>query len=131
MRHQRRPRKVLQIQLGIEAMAKVKEKTDVPTRGNQRAPIDDKNSDPAFVAYYEKRSVSAGVEDRFRVVRDKMLRLRTRLGAKEGVLNVLNVGCGAGTECQIWAELGHHATGIDISQPLVELARKRASAKRL
>jgi ubiquinone/menaquinone biosynthesis C-methylase UbiE len=112
-------------------MAKLKEKTDVPTRGNQRPPIDDRNSDPAFVAYYEKRSVSEGVEDRFRAVRDKMLRLRTRLGGKEGVLNVLNVGCGAGTECQIWAELGHHATGIDISQPLVELARKRASAKGL
>ena len=36
---------------------------------------------------------------------------------------MLDVGCGAGTECQVWAELGHSVTGIDISEPLVQLSR--------
>jgi 2-polyprenyl-3-methyl-5-hydroxy-6-metoxy-1,4-benzoquinol methylase len=90
--------------------------------------LDDRNSDPAFVAYYERESVSARTKDRFRVVRDKMLRLREEKGSKTNApLSVLNVGCGAGTECQIWAELGHSVTGIDISEPLVQLARTRAS----
>lgn len=56
-----------------------------------------------------------------------MLRLHKEFSDSAGPLDVLNVGCGAGTECQIWAELGHSVTGIDISEPLVQLARRRAS----
>jgi 2-polyprenyl-3-methyl-5-hydroxy-6-metoxy-1,4-benzoquinol methylase len=101
----------------------------MPDRPSRDLPVDDRNSDPAFVAYYEERSVSEGAEDRFRSVRDKMLRLHRELGGGTAALDVLNVGCGAGTECQIWAELGHRVAGIDISEPLVELARKRALSK--
>ena len=72
----------------------------VSDRNGKYVPIDDKNSDPAFIAFYEKSSVSPGAEERFRVVRDKMLRLREELGRNADSLSVLNVGCGAGTECQ-------------------------------
>jgi 2-polyprenyl-3-methyl-5-hydroxy-6-metoxy-1,4-benzoquinol methylase len=101
----------------------------VTTSHGETSPPDDRNSDPAFVAYYERESVSARSQDRFRVVRDKMLLLREGLGGTRRPLEVLNVGCGAGTECQIWAELGHKVTGIDISEPLVQLARRRASER--
>jgi len=110
-------------------MPEVKHRTPAPDRKDEHSPIDDRNSDPAFVAYYEKTSVSPGAEERFRVVRDKMLRLREQLGRNASSLSVLNVGCGAGTECQIWAERGHIVTGIDISEPLVQLAQKRALEK--
>jgi ubiquinone/menaquinone biosynthesis C-methylase UbiE len=110
-------------------MPGVNHRVQAPDAKDEGLPIDDKNSDPAFVAYYERTSVSPGAEDRFRTVRDKMLRLRKQLGRNSDSLRVLNVGCGAGTECQIWAELGHITTGIDISEPLVQLARKRAFEK--
>ena len=104
-----------------------KDGTDVGDSPGGVAQPNDRNSDPAFVGYYEKESISAGTMERFRVVRDKMLRLREeRSGKIGGALSVLDVGCGAGTECQVWAELGHGVTGIDISEPLVQLARKRA-----
>jgi ubiquinone/menaquinone biosynthesis C-methylase UbiE len=95
----------------------------------ESARADDRNSAPAFVAYYDKASVSAQSEERFRVVRDKMLRLSKDSEGSSGPLDVLNVGCGAGTECQIWAELGHRVTGIDISEPLIQLARERAARR--
>ncbi len=88
---------------------------------------DDRNSDPAFVAYYEEESLSPGALARFRRVRDKMLRLAGERGTATTTLKVLNVGCGAGTECRVWAELGHSVTGIDISEPLIEIARKRVA----
>ena len=97
-------------------------------QGSGALVADDRNSDPAFVSYYERESVSAHSKDRFRVVRNKMLRLWATVAGKESSnLSVLNVGCGAGTECQIWAELGHRVTGIDISEPLIQVARKRAA----
>jgi 2-polyprenyl-3-methyl-5-hydroxy-6-metoxy-1,4-benzoquinol methylase len=105
----------------------IKNAISVTSSHGEVSPPDDRNSDPAFVAYYERESVSARSEDRFRVVRDKMLRLYEDFSGMGRPLEVLNVGCGAGTECQIWAELGHEVTGIDISEPLVQLARKRAS----
>ena len=111
-------------------MADITTRPTIPEPGGQTLHLGDRNSDPAFVAYYERESVSARTADRFRVVRDKMLRLRSsRGGTANNPLTVLNVGCGAGTECQIWAELGHSVTGIDISEPLVQLARTRASAQ--
>jgi 2-polyprenyl-6-hydroxyphenyl methylase/3-demethylubiquinone-9 3-methyltransferase len=106
----------------------IKNRTAVVDSRSDAAQLDDRNSDPAFVGYYERESVSARTAERFRVVRDKMLRLGTeKSGRTNERLSVLDVGCGAGTECQVWAELGHSVTGIDISEPLVRLARKRAS----
>jgi SAM-dependent methyltransferase len=41
---------------------------------------------------------------------------------------VLDVGCGSGATTLMAAAEAEHATGLDLSQPLVELARRRAHA---
>lgn len=38
---------------------------------------------------------------------------------------ILDVGCGGGWVTQFLARLGHHVTGIDISEELLEIARER------
>ena len=50
------------------------------------------------------------------------------MGLSDRILSVLDVGCGAGTQCFVYAELGHRVSGIDINQPLIEIAQKRAAA---
>jgi len=45
-------------------------------------------------------------------------------------LEVADIGCGAGAQCQLWAELGHSVHGLDINGPLIELARQRAAERR-
>lgn len=86
------------------------------------------SADPRFVRYYEEEGLSPGAIERFRVVRDKVLGLAARIGAAKGELAVLDIGCGAGTQCFLYAELGHRVFGVDINEPLIEIARKRAEA---
>jgi SAM-dependent methyltransferase len=38
---------------------------------------------------------------------------------------VADIGCGAGTQCRVWAERGHRVHGVDINKALIALARKR------
>jgi 2-polyprenyl-6-hydroxyphenyl methylase/3-demethylubiquinone-9 3-methyltransferase len=83
-------------------------------------------SDPRFVRYYEQESLSPGAVERFRVVRDKVLSLAARARKDYSPLSVLDIGCGAGTQCFLYAELGHSVVGIDINAPLIEVAKKRA-----
>jgi 2-polyprenyl-3-methyl-5-hydroxy-6-metoxy-1,4-benzoquinol methylase len=85
-------------------------------------------ADPRFVRYYEKESLSPHTLERFRRVRDKVLRLAASSGIMDRRLSVLDVGCGAGTQCFVYAELGHRVFGVDINEPLIEIARKRAAA---
>ena len=86
----------------------------------------DHSSDPNFVDYYSAASLSAATIERFQVVRDKLIALakRTRLGDK--ALDVADIGCGAGTQCNLWADLGHRVHGIDVNEPLIVIARQRA-----
>ena len=44
---------------------------------------------------------------------------------------VLDVGCGCGAPSLAMAEAGADVTGIDISEPMLQLARKRASEQKL
>jgi 2-polyprenyl-6-hydroxyphenyl methylase/3-demethylubiquinone-9 3-methyltransferase len=87
----------------------------------------DTSSHDAFFQYYAAASASAATLAHFRRVRDALLGLAgaARTTAK---LDVLDVGCGAGTFSRLWAELGHRVVGIDINAPLVELGRERARA---
>lgn len=88
----------------------------------------DSSSDPGFFEYYEKQSQSKATYDRFVVVRDKVIKLYAELGSGDkSALDVADIGCGAGTQSLLWAQLGHRVSGIDINQPLVDLARKRAA----
>ncbi len=76
-----------------------------------------------FYAYYEKESSSGAALLRFSTIQANLLRL---LGAPAGALRVADIGCGAGTQCMLWAAQGHQVFGADINAALVALGRKRA-----
>lgn len=92
------------------------------------APADgfDHGTDERFFAYYARESLSPRTLERFATVRDKTLRLLERGGARPAPLAVADIGCGAGTQSLMWAELGHAVHGLDVNGPLVEEARRRA-----
>lgn len=94
----------------------------------QESAVSVHSADLRFVRYYEEESLSPGAIARFRFVRDKVLGLAAGIGNDKGMLTVLDVGCGAGTQCLLYAELGHRVFGVDINEPLIEIARKRAEA---
>ncbi len=84
------------------------------------------SSHRAFFEYYRDESVSPQALERFTAIRKKLLdTLAADRGAEPRDLDVADVGCGAGTQCMLWAELGHRVNGIDINGPLIELARRR------
>jgi ubiquinone/menaquinone biosynthesis C-methylase UbiE len=98
----------------------------------ERAETDDLHgADPRFVRYYEEESLSPQAIRRFRTVRDKVLGLHARVGKEQERLSVLDVGCGAGTQSFVYAELGHRVYGVDMNQPLIQIACKRAEAANL
>jgi 2-polyprenyl-6-hydroxyphenyl methylase/3-demethylubiquinone-9 3-methyltransferase len=85
------------------------------------------NADPRFVSAYAANSLSASTLERFGSVHDKVIALLQRHGGAGHALDVLDIGCGAGTQCQLWAQEGHRLCGIDVSAPLIEVARRRAA----
>lgn len=87
----------------------------------------DHSSHEAFYYYYSKESQEEKTLQRFRSIRDCALRIAGRDRSKEGPLDVADVGCGAGTQSMMWAELGHRVHGLDINEPLLNLAEKRAA----
>src|SRR5262249_49778369 len=84
------------------------------------------NADQRFVSYYAEQSASAQTKQRFEGVRRAALDLRATLGLPVENLDIADVGCGAGTQTLMWAAAGHRAHGVDISAPLIDLARERA-----
>ena len=52
--------------------------------------------------------------------------------AESGARDVLDIGCGTGaTTLAICRTLGRRCTGVDISEPMIRLARERAAKARL
>jgi 2-polyprenyl-6-hydroxyphenyl methylase/3-demethylubiquinone-9 3-methyltransferase len=86
------------------------------------------NADHRFVDYYARQSASEQTRQRFEAARRVTLAMRARLGRPTEALDVVDVGCGAGAQAMMWAQAGHRAQGIDISAPLIDLARERAEA---
>jgi 2-polyprenyl-6-hydroxyphenyl methylase/3-demethylubiquinone-9 3-methyltransferase len=86
------------------------------------------NADPRFVEYYTEASTSPATLARFRKLMDALLKLRRSIGSACDRLDVIDVGCGAGTQALIWAEQGHRVKGVDVSAPLVEVARQRSTS---
>jgi 2-polyprenyl-6-hydroxyphenyl methylase/3-demethylubiquinone-9 3-methyltransferase len=86
----------------------------------------DTSSHQQFFDYYAAQSASEQAVARFRALRDLLLAVVDPKRAADG-LAVLDVGCGAGTFSILWAEAGHRVVGVDINEPLLDLARKRAS----
>ena len=77
-----------------------------------------------FFKYYEKESASPRTLQRFRDTCDTLLRVYG--AAAHRVLDVVDVGCGAGAPARAWLDHGHRYWGIDINEPLITLARERA-----
>jgi 2-polyprenyl-3-methyl-5-hydroxy-6-metoxy-1,4-benzoquinol methylase len=86
----------------------------------------DYGSHEEFYQYYATESTSPEAVHRFRSIRDTVMRLNPRL-ADLRPCEVADIGCGAGTQSMIWAELGCKVHGIDVNKPLLELARQRAA----
>jgi 2-polyprenyl-6-hydroxyphenyl methylase/3-demethylubiquinone-9 3-methyltransferase len=91
----------------------------------------DFSSHDSFYDYYAKASQSKKTLDRFRAVQAAVLRIVQQGRFAGQALNVADIGCGAGTQCMMWAESGHCAFGVDVNEPLIKLARKRAQESRL
>jgi 2-polyprenyl-3-methyl-5-hydroxy-6-metoxy-1,4-benzoquinol methylase len=85
----------------------------------------DHGSHQQFFDYYAEASQSAAAEERFRTIQTKLLRLAAENGLPE-CLDVVDIGCGAGTQARLWAGLGHRVHGLDVNEPLIQLARQRA-----
>jgi len=86
----------------------------------------DQSTDPDFVAYYARESLSPETRGRFARIRDRALELLVRHGRHEE-FDVIDIGCGAGTQAMLWAEGGHRVCALDVSEALVEIARQRAA----
>jgi len=91
----------------------------------------DHSTNPDFLEYYARQSLSPETIGRFTRVRDKALALLAESGDRTGPLEVVDIGCGAGTQCRLWAQLRHHVHGLDVNAPLIEVARQRAREEQL
>lgn len=87
----------------------------------------DHSSYEQFVDYYAAQSARPEFANRFRSIRDAVLRFHRSQGQESSRLDVLDVGCNAGTHCMVWAEKGHLVHGVDVNEPLVNLARERTA----
>ena len=85
----------------------------------------DTSSHENFLKYYEQESLAPKTLDRFRAIGQALLR-QIQDVTNQRKLDVLDIGCGAGAQCNFWLEAGHHYSGVDVNQPLIELARERA-----
>lgn len=86
----------------------------------------DHSSHQQFYDYFADASQSPETLRRFQSIRDAVLRLAVKAGLPD-VLDVVDIGCGAGTNCILWAKRGHLVHGLDINGPLLQLARARAA----
>ena len=79
-----------------------------------------------FVEYYEQESLTDHARQRFQSIMNVMLRLRNEMNLSTSKLDVIDIGCNAGTQSIMWAKLQHNVFGIDINEELVAIAKKRA-----
>jgi ubiquinone/menaquinone biosynthesis C-methylase UbiE len=90
----------------------------------------DTSSHESFYEYYKKYSESPATLQRFGAIAEVVMRVRREkvAGPPGALLDVLDVGCNAGTQSRFWVSHGHRYLGVDINEPLVQLARERAQA---
>jgi ubiquinone/menaquinone biosynthesis C-methylase UbiE len=88
----------------------------------------DHSSHERFYEYYADASQSQKAVERFRSIRETVLRTLATIRPVTGPLDVADIGCGAGTQSMLWATLSHRVHGLDVNEPLLNLAAKRASA---
>lgn len=102
-----------------------------PMQDANSSPPLDHSSDPNFLAFYLSKGVSPASVEHFSRIRDKALALLRRQMPDRKSYKMLDVGCNAGAQARLWAELGHEVTGLDINEPLLDAARARALAEGL
>ncbi|MBQ9698569.1 MAG: class I SAM-dependent methyltransferase, partial [Acidaminococcaceae bacterium] len=77
--------------------------------------------------YWTKRAPAFKKQRQAELKSEKMLQWQTeicsRLPQKSG-LTILDIGCGAGFFSILLAEKGHNVTGIDLTESMIEEARK-------
>lgn len=88
----------------------------------------DHSSHASFLEYYRTQSLTEPTLERFRAIQKAVLLALPRERRLEK-LKVGDVGCGAGTQAMLWAEMGHQVRGLDINGPLLELGRQRAAER--
>jgi len=91
-------------------------------------PAWDHSSHEKFFEYYAKESQSPETLGRLRSIRDAVVRVWEERRQDSTPLEVADIGCGAGTQCLLWAELGHRVHGLDVNEPLLQLASERAAS---
>src|SRR6478672_1090290 len=101
--------------------------TATPTGGGAETPWDH-STHTEFFDYYARQSQTAEAEQRFRGVRDAILRVTGSTRGDRRRLDMIDVGCNTGAQCIMWAELGHAAHGVDVNEALLTLGRGRAAA---
>jgi 2-polyprenyl-3-methyl-5-hydroxy-6-metoxy-1,4-benzoquinol methylase len=107
------------------------EEKNAAITGAPAPPAWDHSSREQFFDHYAKKSNEPYELEKFRKIRETILRIiRQRKGSPQ-VFEVLDVGCAAGTQCMVWAELGHRVHGLDVNEPLIQLARQRSAASGL
>jgi 2-polyprenyl-6-hydroxyphenyl methylase/3-demethylubiquinone-9 3-methyltransferase len=85
------------------------------------------SSDDPFVRYYADESLKATTLERFGATKAAVIRAAQHFGLAGRSWQVADVGCGAATQCAMWARDGHVVFGVDINEKLVELGRQRAA----
>ncbi|MBA5687287.1 class I SAM-dependent methyltransferase [Rugamonas apoptosis] len=83
----------------------------------------DTSCQDGFYRHYEQQSGGEADWHRFQMIHAALWRA---LGQPAGSLRVGDIGCGAGTQCRLWAGMGHRVQGVDINEALIGLARQRA-----
>src|SRR5262245_45751624 len=89
------------------------------------------NEQDRFVNYYAVESLKQSTLDRFAATKDAVIRAAKHFRVPEGPWCVADIGCGAATQCALWAREGHTVFGADINQQLVDLGRQRLATERL
>lgn len=90
----------------------------------------DTSSSKEFFDYYAQQSESPRALERSRLIHEVVIAVYGPR-AQDRPLQVLDVGCNAGTQSMIWAEQGHQVFGVDINAPLIDLAKQRAGERGL
>jgi ubiquinone/menaquinone biosynthesis C-methylase UbiE len=85
----------------------------------------------AFYKYYEQESLKSATLARFAATQSAVVRAARYFEIGPPPWQVADVGCGAATQCAIWAQQGHHVNGVDINEGLIELGKRRAAAAQL
>jgi 2-polyprenyl-3-methyl-5-hydroxy-6-metoxy-1,4-benzoquinol methylase len=89
----------------------------------------DHSTHEQFYDYYASESISNEARVRFCRIRDHILRFVPH--AAGTVLDVADIGCGAGSHSIVWAEKGHRVHALDVNERLLDLGRERASQRGL